>query len=824
MPERKQARPAGSRIIGAKPVCRAYAAKMGLLARLRPSVHWRVRIAWLCVGVAAFATSIPVAAQLDQLELRVEPEDVGIGGHVRPGQWTPMRVAIENPTADDVEVTLTWPVRDADGDIAKARRTAVINAQRTEQMWLYAPLPLSSRPDAIWTLRATTGDGLDQGTPPVAVAEPLSVRVEPARWTPPGKGLIAVMSDRTLGLGDYTRQSTQHEALTLIQDLSLADLPDRAHGLAMLDAIVWTGDTGGDPADPAVSPAVLSALRQYVSNGGHLIVVLPRIGQTWTQSPLADLLPVPPEAVRRVTAEPPRLGAVQLPGVEAVSMHVFDVANEASNAAVLLRDKQDRPVIVAARRGLGSVTLVGLDLTDPVFRGELTSGDRRIWNTIFGWSAPVYSANREARETGESGGGDPAMRPTREFDARPLLDFVGSRVAMRGTVATLSLVAVLLLLLYVAAAAASFFVARKRGTPHLAWSLFAVVVAGFSALAWGGAWVARPNVLRAQHVSVLDIAVPKGGVTNQASVRSWVSLFLPGFGAAEVALPEQDAGTIAALGVAVEGFNAGFLDAQTYAVEAAEPKSLDLPVRATTRRLSVATTTSNTRAIDADRTSTGDAAQLGPAAFIADEPPTHDLLAGTLNARLRHALPGPLRDVTVVYAPGETFRAGRREVQTPWVWRPNVDAGTGERSPWGPGEVLAIDGRPPDAVPLVTVPPRYDEDREIKDEGFLGVLLDQQGGTTEQLLANDAAVTRRLTLLSFFDAVPPAKFTKLDWPPPITLQRRLGRELDLTDLLSAPRLIVIGHLLDSPLPVELTVDGDVPPADGWTTVRLIYDL
>ncbi|MEM1098852.1 MAG: hypothetical protein AAGH92_08680 [Planctomycetota bacterium] len=796
-------------------------ADAGYVRMLRRFGRWGVVVWTFWVAGAGLA-------QLDRLSLSVAPEDIGVGGYVRPGQWTPMRVTLDNPSADDVEVTLTWPVRDADGDIAEAQRTAVINAQRTEQMWLYAPLPMNARPETPWTLRVDSGDTDAQGRS-VGLADPVTVRLDPGRWLPPGTGAIAVMSGQDLGLDDYARQSTQHEAIQLIQDVSLEDLPDAPHGLAGLDAIVWTADTGADPADPTVSSAVLTALREYVLRGGHLVVVLPRVGQTWTQSPLADLLPVPAEAVRRVTDEPPRWGAVRLDELEAVSMHVFDVS-AGSEAAVLLRDRQDRPVVVAARRGLGTVTLIGLDLTDAVFRRELASGDRRGWHAVFGYSAPAFTPEKEELETGRVVDSLPAMRPTREMDSRPLGDFVPGRVAMRGTVAALTLVAVALLLLYIAAAAASFLVVRKRGVPQQAWVAFAVVVAAFSALAWGGAWAARPSVLRASHVSVLDVVVPRGESNpSSAAVRSWVSLFVPRFGTADVALGEGHAGTLGSLGFAADGLGTGFLDAETYAVDAQDPTSLTLPVRSTTRRLTIDATTSRTRNVDADRSATGRAAQIGPAAFVADGRPSHNLSASPftaegLYAELRHALPGPLRDVTVIYCPGEVFRAGTKFVQAPWVWRPNVDPSTGERTAWEPGEVLAIAGRPDDAQPIVTIPRAYDDERQVKDEGFLGALLDQQGGVSDQLLVNDASVVRRLTLLSFYDALPPPKFTKLDWPGPFTLERRLGRELDLTVLLTGPRLIVLGHLRDSPLPLGLTVDGSEPPADGWTMVRLIYDL
>ncbi len=763
-------------------------------------------------------TAVAVWPQSSRQTLSVDTKDVGVSGFVRPGQWTPLRVTVDNPSIDDLELRFTWSVRDADGDEVAAQRTAVINAQRRERLWLYAPIPMSASRDATWTVQAASTED-----PGALAIEPVSVGVSDSRWVLPGTGVIALMSGQDLGLGDYAQHVTQHEPLEVVRDLSLADLPDNALGLAGLDAVIWTAETGGDPAGADTPATVFPALREYVLRGGHLVIVMPTVGETWTQSPLADFLPVAPERVRRETGPVPRFGGTMLPDVESTSFYEFDV-RDAPDAAVLFRNEAGRPLVVQARRGFGTVTLIGMDLTKAEFSRQNAADKQRLWNTVFGWTSPVWNANQVRLGLARGESKPPTLKPADDMVPRALAGFVPGRVAMRGTISTILLVAMALLMLYVAAAAVSFFVLRGRGAARHAWAVFGLIVLGFSVVAWSGAWVARPATLQAQHFSVMDV----DGAAGTARVRSWVSLFVPRFGIAEVSLPPDDfppigpvTNRLAALGFERDG-GLGFLDSQRYVVDLDDPATLNLPVRSTTRRLTLDVLTSQTRDVEGP----AGPASFGPASFVALDPPAHDPAAGTLTARLQHSLPGNLHDVTVVYCPGEGYRGRDRAVLTPWVWRPNVDAGSGQRAPWTPGQVLEINGRPNDAQRLVIKPDDMFEakERNMKQEGFLGVLLDQQRGVAEQVSAGDDTVTREMLMLSFFDALPPPWFSKTDWPVPTALRRPLGRDLDLSDLLSGPRLIVLGNLPDGPLPADLKVDGRTPPATGWTLVRLIYDL
>jgi hypothetical protein len=79
--------------------------------------------------------------------------------------------------------------------------------------------------------------------------------------------------------------------------------------------------------------------------------------------------------------------------------------------------------------------------------------------------------------------------------------------------------------------------------------------------------------------------------------------------------------------------------------------------------------------------------------------------------------------------------------------------------------------------------------------------------------------------MTFFGAVPPPDYEMDRGQYEMNVfSRSMTRDLDMTHLITGRRLIVIGHLRDSPSPVPLTVDGETIPSEGWTVVRWIYDL
>jgi hypothetical protein len=64
----------------------------------------------------------------------------------------------------------------------------------------------------------------------------------------------------------------------------------------------------------------------------------------------------------------------------------------------------------------------------------------------------------------------------------------------------------------------------------------------------------------------------------------------------------------------------------------------------------------------------------------------------------------------------------------------------------------------------------------------------------------------------------------------VRVERDMARQVDLSRWFSSPCLIVIGRLHDGGeraslgMPFPFTIDGDEPPADGDTFVRVVFPL
>lgn len=731
-------------------------------------------------------------AQVQGVLLDVQREYVGLADYARPGSWTPVRLTLENQASEPRQVVCRWLLEDADGDRVHAQRRVTLDALSTQYAWLYGPLPVRTRQNEPWTIQVLNED---------ATEELARAQVSPARMLLRADRMIGIAGTGDFGLSAYTTGATTHEPITLLTGLSLASLPDRWYGLSAMDTLVWSRD-GGDPDDPLVSGAIEQSLREWVRRGGHLVIVLPAYGQTWTGSGLADLLPVKAEAITRIEGEPPGwLGSVLGGGDRLkVDMNAFHV-KPGDGVDVILRndDAQNMPLVVAKRYGFGRVTLIGLDLADRRFaQMGMPNGKFPLWRDVFMWQAPVYTQSRIDAEVAANEMSRPDQR-----SRVPLGRFIPGRISMRGAAAPALLAAILLFGLYwFAAGPLSVIVLKKKEAQRHSWVLFVGIVLCFSAVSWAGAWLMAPRRSAVSHFTVLTAV--NGSPTVHA--HSWFSIYIPKFAQQTVELdPDHESArhTLASPGMVAGLDETGFLDPQTYALDMASPRSVEVPFRSTAKQF------------EADYLGQISQPQTGMT-----EPlvlPQADNLRLENNwpaGRLSHGLPGPMRDVMFVYCPGEG--------QTPWVWR-MADA-------WEPNQVIELTSSA-DLDRLVTVSRdgTY-TDRKLQEEGFLGKLISNRPGqqlidaTGAEFLAPSTEMIQFIQLLSFFDALPPPDFRKTGFPYAFVFNRGLGRELDLSPMLAGKRLIVIGHLEDSPLPIPMTVEGQAVSSSGWTVLRWVYDL
>lgn len=786
------------------------------------------------------------SAQTSNVQMNIEGEFLGIGGVVQRGVWNPVRVDLTNVGAENVEVTCRWLLSDEDGDQLIAEREQITLApNRTQGVWLYAVPPMSTRPGQLWQFQvvASGGELLNQ----------VDLQLDERNVVKSSVKLVGMCGYKGLGLNPWLRWSTQHEQLRLIRGLNIETLPDRWYGLDGLSTLIWYDTEGGQPTAARMSDSTKRALREWVYRGGHLVLVLPYAGQQWTSadSGLADLIaPLTAADINQVSARPP----IQVFGVlrsnQAVPMLTFDLSGAAGYTSVA--DVQlpapggsttappgatpvnpnpnatpaTAPLIVAKRFGFGQVTLVGIDLSDPAVLTSLDSFRMsRVWTRITNWRG---SKNGELLPTSLLDG--PSGNQFREAkDAQNQVElgaWVAPQVARQRETGPAVGLAFILFVVYAVAAALTFpNLLRTKGWERHSWVLFVGVVALFSVVAWGGAWLIRPSSSSAAHFTVLDI----DGNTNTVRARSWQSVLIPKFTTADIAVPTDAAGLekmdvvnlIASPGHDLTPESPGYPDRRTYAYDAADPNRMDIPMRSTTKNIFVDYLGPISAPMDGlKETWTLPNASLAIGA--------NGLPTGTLT----HSFPDELVDVTIVYCPGGAQTPGRPTDARP-AGRPLVYAykNANNQSVWPAKQPIALPSAAAAYQPLWLRPRMNANDRPWTNEGFLGQQIHGRQFSDQSTAANANAITRDTALLSFFDALPPPKYEIANIGNQFVslatdgvYSRSLMRDLDLTPLLSGRRLIVIGHLRKSPSPVPMTVDGDAVDSEGWTVVRWIYDF
>lgn len=801
----------------------------------------RAVIPIILAGAISALTPGLTAAQ--GLRAEVPARGIGLQGYVEPGAWTPLLVELSNDSAERLDVICRWRLRDQDGDTVIAeRRTPVEPQQAGQRLWLYARVPANQLVREAWRVEvvdAATGDRL---------VEPIPVGPNRERLLTEDTGAIGVCGGRRLGLDPYTVAETRQEPQTLITSLSIERLPDRWYGMQSLRALVWSSPSGGAGDPLAVPRPVQQALREWVYRGGHLVLVLPG-DQTWSASAMSDLLPVPAGAIQ-ADKQPDYPVWVGLPAgqPQEIDAFIFDTTGS-PGTEVLLRGRPPAgtpvradgtlppgpPLVVSKRFGFGRVTAIGVDLTlEKFWKKGLPRGPYGLWNAVFTWQSPGYpKADLDNAIDPVGFNARPTIARANNRSPFPLDAFVPGELVRQTTVGSTLLLAVLLFSLYWLFAGPVLFLGLKgkQATRH-AWVGFVLVTALCSAIAWGGAALLKPHTRSATHVSVLDMATAADG-TTLVRARTWASVVMPEFGDVPVAVgvPEADDAATAderlhdtVSSAALEKRpDVGFVDPQAYTFPAADPDAMSVPARSTAKRLEADWMGSLDELKDHARGEWG--------GFRATLRVTNGLPVGTVS----HSLPAPLTNVVVIYSSGRTGNEADFAAVPAVYWRYDAAAGnTNPQGDWPPGTIMRLPSparfevvrRPqPDYLPRGAKDPRPLSKLHLLSR----IVLDNDRawwfGDGPRPAPDPAQRSDWLIGLSFFDALPPPDFRDMEHPQDHTsLRRSLLAGLDWTHLLAGRRLIIIGHLENSELPMPLRVGGDTVPAEGQTMVRWVYDL
>lgn len=769
----------------------------------------------------------------------------GIDGQARPGSWIGVQVQVSDLGQTTREVLLQLEMPDPDGDKTLYQSTVAVGSEK-KLVWLYARLPFSAAQlsEFVVTAHAVAEPTGAQRRAGVARAGELLGRTRfnvPQRLDP-HLGLFAIVGRSSAGLRTFTTDAgyqvnyppMSHERVVLAQ-LTAPGMPDRWMGLAEFDTIVWTG-SGPDFEPSELSEDGAAAIREWVQRGGHLVVVLPTVGQNWTdpRQPLADVMPR--VALRRrenVDLNPYRAlltdRDIALPTSGVVQE--FESAPDAKpgEATAVLAGPDGKAVVVSRTVGCGAVTLVGFDLArtlEPAVKADV------FWNRVLGRRGRLLTDAEvvKSREPNFSGPQHFTNRQARFIDQ----DVAGLINKTGQAFAGVMLAFVLFACYWVVAGPLGFWVAKRRDASRHAWVGFVVVGVLFTLVAWTGASVLKPGKTEAQHLTVVDHVY--GQPVERAKV--WLTVLLPRFGQMEVGIsdassldPKRPAHDVLAPWDAppsqlVGPASSSFADAQGYGVNARAPGKVLTPSRSTTKTYVGEWLGGPAWKMPLPYTEDGTA--TGELRLAPDNTPR----GWRLDGALKHDLPGTLTDVTVIVIRGQRpVRPSER-----YVGQLQTEGEFFETRNWKPGELLDIDNdqrqwnplyRPGTQYSLLralvgTV--SYDEDAQAAWNRRRGgtITLGGGGGQAPPPPASSSAAWERLRAMSLFGVLEPPD--AMSTGTQVLMQRADFHRWDLSRWFSRPCVIVLGQMENAPSPVPLTLEGEPMATLGRTVVRWVYPL
>lgn len=794
----------------------------------------------LSVAVAALAMCAGVWAQ-DGAGVDLKVLQWGVGGVARPGGWIGVQVQVTDLGQTTREVLLELAVPDPDGDTTLYQGTLAVGGEK-KPTWIYARLPFSAvtMQEFVVTAHALAEPTTTQREAGVSRGGALLGRTK--FNVPPAVearvGLFGVIGRNIAGLKNFSTDAgynsgyapMAHEKVELV-GLSVATLPDRWMGLSEMETIVWTG-TGPDMEPTDLPEDRARAIREWVMRGGHLVVVLPAVGQTWTNpsQPLADIFPrVSVQRLENVDLNPyrPLLTdkdiALPTSGVVQILEPLADA--KPGEATRILAGPDGKAVVTSRTVGSGAVTVVGLDVGSRTLDGLNAVKADIFWNRVLGRRGQLLSDAEVAksREQSYKGPKNFTNRQQRALDQ----DIPGLINKTGQAFVGVMLAFVLFACYWVVAGPLGFWVAKKKERTRHAWLGFVIVGLGFTALAWGGATVLKPGRLDAQHLTIVDHIYGQ----DQERAKVWASVLLPRFGLMDVGIGDPGAAsdpknpiynTLAPWDPAPSELAAGttssFADSQAYGVNSRAPHKVLTPARSTTKNY-VGEWLGGPQwkmpmPFTDDGTSAG-ALTLSPA---------NTQRGWAVDGSLRHELPGSLKNVYVIVVRGQRpVRA-----QESYIGQLQAEGSYYQRgSEWKPGDLLDVDNDLQDWLPLST-PGRSNSSLlssvlgSVSDDGDVTAFTGRSAPRGQPSYVPSGRLEERMLALSFFGVLDPPDARNDSRQ--VLAQRADVHRYDLSRWFSRPCVIVVGQMENAPSPVPLTLNGDTMGTTGRTVVRWVYPL
>lgn len=791
-------------------------------------------------------TLMPVAGAAAQMNLTVQ--QFGMANMARPGSWIGVQVQVTDTSPSTRDVVLELSLLDPDGDTALYQTVIPIGGE-TRSTWLYARLPHAATSGSTFRITASTASELTDEERALGLARAgtylTETRFQPQKFLSPVTGLIGVIGRNGAGIEGYSYPADAtsdfaplaHQRYEVITGLLTSTLPDRWMGLMAYETLVWTG-TGPDQEPTDLREDQAYALMQWVMRGGHLVVVLPQVGQNW-QSPTQPLKPIlPAVTIERVESAPlaplaPLIAnrKVQLPQTGLLQYLKPNFVAGPEAVYPILNGPSGLPLVVRRHVGAGSVTLIGIDVTN---RGVNALGAVQpdvFWHRILGKRGQMLTA-QELSSASLARQQQLTNRSPRQIDVD-----IPSLINKTGKAALGVLLAfALFALFWTVAGPLGFFILKRRNLTHHAWVGFMVATAAFTGLAWGAASLLRPRTSDALHLTFLTHVF---GQPVQ-SARAFTSVLLPEYGRMVLSVADSSSepptstsgahNTIAPydapnLGNADRTVPA-FPNAQAYAVQSRMPLNLRVPSRGTIKnvvtewmgapvwKLPVPVAEPNLpQGVAQPTEAQGSLPTLAMRTF---NPPLRieggqsrifEIIGG-----LKHELPTALRNVHVMVVM-EPSDIRRNQAYTGQLY---ARAFVRQLPEWESGIVLDVDD--------LSMNWRAMDGQLLRD--LRGTVADDDFNFNPQPAqarrTSESMINERLLAVSLYGVLDPPRLNVETRQP--LVRRADTHGLDLSKWFTQPCIIITGTIDGSYSPLPLTVDGQSPAAAGKTVIRWVFPL
>jgi hypothetical protein len=450
------------------------------------------------------------AATIENVRVGYRPENMEVGSspkslaeeHYKVGSWTPVWVDIQGgggPFRGQVELI----VPDDDATPTSIRFPAFVPKGELRT------LALQTRPGTD-TAEFSVQLRDEQGRP---VGQPR--RVVPLGPLEPSTRLLLTTGEKNgvegvLTLERYKGGRSRTPELVVAP---LRELPGVWYALDGVETIVL--DTGHRPTVDLLGAGGDRVLKEWVAQGGHLIVTM---GEEWpsAQESLGPILPAEPTDPLSLTDVSPVesfAGHVE-PGLEG-PLHGRKLEGWEARKGVPLASSLSSPLVVRGAYGFGLVTVVGLDMGQPAFAKWK---DRRLfWEKVLGLrgreSDDGFALASSRGALIQSAAPELAARMHRSLESFP-----GVKIVPFGWVAFFVFAYILLIgpLDYL-------FLKRVARRMELTWITFPLIVLAVSIAAYAGAYAIKGSDLRVNKVDAVDYDQSTGLIRG----NTWMTVFSP---------------------------------------------------------------------------------------------------------------------------------------------------------------------------------------------------------------------------------------------------------------------------------------------------------